>query len=268
MIDRELVSAVFDSYVSHYDIKDEKIRLKVEHTYRVADISDEIARGLGLAKDDVDLAWFIGMTHDLGRFEQLKRYGTFSDAESIDHAHFAVELLFQHKYIEDYLGKVLEDIDLSHGDLSDVLTGDLYVIYEAVWNHSAFRIREGLDERTELFCKIIRDADKIDIFRVINETPMTQVYDFKKSEILTSPVTEEVMQAFRERHAVLRSLKQYPADYWIGHISLAFELEFPISLEIMKDQGYFHKLLDFETENPETEKCFAEIRECMEAFLA
>ena len=94
-IDRKKVKNVFKKYTDNYDTSDEKIKLKVDHTYRVAALSERIARSLGLGDDDTNLAWLIGMLHDIGRFEQLKNYGTFSDAESIDHAHYGVELLFE-----------------------------------------------------------------------------------------------------------------------------------------------------------------------------
>ena len=89
-ISREHVKRVFQEYTDLYDSTDEKIRLKIYHTYRVAEICERIAQSLSLSKEDVDLAWLLGMLHDVGRFEQLKRYGTFSDAQSIDHAHFGV----------------------------------------------------------------------------------------------------------------------------------------------------------------------------------
>ncbi len=54
-----------------------KIRLKVEHTYRVADISEQIAEKLGLSEEDIALAWLIGMLHDIGRFETTSPFSYF-----------------------------------------------------------------------------------------------------------------------------------------------------------------------------------------------
>jgi HD-GYP domain-containing protein (c-di-GMP phosphodiesterase class II) len=56
IIDREKVKSVFADYVADYDITDTKVRLKVEHTYRVADLCDMIAKSLKLSREDVDLA--------------------------------------------------------------------------------------------------------------------------------------------------------------------------------------------------------------------
>ena len=82
-IDRYKIKSAFRAYTERYDIKDEKIRLKVVHTEKVAAISEKIAASLWESQKDIDLAWAAGMLHDIGRFEQLKRYGTFLDAESL-----------------------------------------------------------------------------------------------------------------------------------------------------------------------------------------
>ena len=91
VIDRKKVLNNFAEYTNAYNISDSKIKLKVEHTYRVAGLCDRIARSLKLSAYDTDLAWLIGILHDVGRFEQIRRFGTFSDADSIDHAHYAVK---------------------------------------------------------------------------------------------------------------------------------------------------------------------------------
>lgn len=259
-IDRAQVKQAFAQYVRRYNAEDEKIMLKIKHTYRVAEISEKIAVGLGLSAYDTDLAWLIGMLHDIGRFEQLKQYGTFVDADSIDHAHFGVDLLFRDGLIWDYVGKLAEGVDAEGGDLQ--------VIRVAIWNHSAYRIEEGLDERTLLFCKIIRDADKVDIFKVAYDTPMEVLYRCTREEFQNAPVTPEVIQAYQEGHAVLRSLKETPVDFLVGHIALVFELEFPVSRKITQEQGYLQKLLSFQSDLPETRAVFEDMRKQMEEFLA
>ena len=103
VINRKKVLNSFAEYTSNYNISDSKIKLKAEHTYRVAGLCDRIARSLELSACDTDLAWLIGILHDVGRFEQIKRFCTFSDADSIDHAHYAVNILFDNGKLADYL---------------------------------------------------------------------------------------------------------------------------------------------------------------------
>ena len=49
------------------------------------------------------------MLHDVGRFEQLRRFGTFDDSKSIDHARAGVQVLFEQGHIRDYLDDDSED---------------------------------------------------------------------------------------------------------------------------------------------------------------
>lgn len=282
-INREHIKKTFQEYTDRYDSANPKIKLKIDHTYRVADLCEQIAQSLELSAAEVDLAWLSGMLHDVGRFEQLRRYNTFSDAQSIDHARFAVELLYDEGLIADYvpeistaelvadartwrsMGGVNESPTAQSEDmpLSDILQ----TLRIAIGEHSAYRIQKGLDERTRMFCQILRDADKVDIFRVICDTPMEEVYGFQTKDILRSAITPEVMQAFYEHHAVLRKLKKCPADYIVAHGSLTFELVYPESLRIAKEQGYLKQMMSFQSENPDTAEIFEDLRKDLNGYL-
>lgn len=282
-INREHIKKTFQEYTDRYDSTNPKIKLKIDHTYRVANLCEQIAQSLELSAAEVDLAWLSGMLHDVGRFEQLRRYNTFSDAQSIDHARFAVELLYDEGLIVDYvpeisttelvadartwrsMGGANESPTAQSEDmpLSDILQ----TLRIAIGEHSAYRIQKGLDERTRMFCQILRDADKVDIFRVICDTPMEEVYGFQTKDILRSAITPEVMQAFYEHHAVLRKLKKCPADYIVAHGSLTFELVYPESLRIAKEQGYLKQMMSFQSENPDTAEIFEDLRKDLNGYL-
>ena len=102
-IERNRVKEIFAEYVSHYDAQDEKVKLKIDHTYRVAELCDAIARSVNLTTEEIDLAWLCGMLHDIGRFEQIKNYGTFIDADSVDHALYGAKILFDEEKIYAFL---------------------------------------------------------------------------------------------------------------------------------------------------------------------
>ena len=59
------------------------------------------------------------------------------------------------------------------------------------------------DERTERFCHILRDADKIDILKVNVDFPPEEIYNVSSQELRNCPVSEAVMEAFYEEHAIL-----------------------------------------------------------------
>ena len=250
-IDRARAQKAFADYAAHYNAADPKVKLKIDHTYRVAALCARIAGSLGLPPADVDLAWLTGLLHDVGRFEQLRRFNTFIDSQSISHAALSVSVLFDEGRIRDYVDDNTEDA----------------LLRTAVEWHSAFRLPEGLDDRTRMFSQILRDADKIDILRVNVETPMEEIYNVSTEALRQSPVTPAVLDAFYEHHCVLHSLKKWPADNAVGHASLVFELCYPESLRIVDEQGWIWRLLAFKTDNPDTAKAFTAITAEMKRWL-
>ncbi len=250
-VDRQAAQATFDTYVNQFDITDEKILLKIKHTARVTSLCERIAKSLKLSKEEIDLAWLMGLLHDVGRFEQLKDFGTFNDAKSIDHAKYGVKLLFEEGHIRDYLADDSWD----------------HLIRTAIWNHNVFRMPQDLTDRELLFCQILRDADKIDILRVNIETPIEAIYNCTTEELKQAQVAEAVCRSFYEEHAVEHCLKKTPVDNIVGHASLVYELVYPVSIAIVEEQGYLEQILNFASDNPKTREQFAGMREHMHLFI-
>lgn len=305
-IDRQHVQDVFGKYTDAYDSKDPKIALKIEHTYHVAEVADQVAHSLGLSQEDCDLAWILGMLHDVGRFEQVRRYGTFVDSQSIAHALMSCQVLFPEDYgVEESVFRAMPNGHF--GSLSDYLiagdgTGDdetevgmegcaddnkvdtaldekldgkhkaesdewRHIIKLAISVHSALRIPDDISEREAMFCNILRDADKVDIFRVNVETPLTDIINTTEEEIRTSCVTADVMPAILEHHVVPRDRKFTAADHIVSHCCLAFELVYKKSREIAVEQGYLKTLTEYVSENPETNQVMDKLREQLSLVL-
>lgn len=294
VINRKNVINAFAEYVRNYDPSDEKIKLKIDHTYRVAGLCQSIAKSLNLSEADVDIAWLLGMLHDIGRFEQIRRFGTFSDADSVDHAEFGADLLFKEglirKFAEGYyekcelVGAGNEEIgqaysrqkdcqkDCDEGKLNSEQVkcneGKLAGLLElAIRQHNKYRVKEGLTERQLMFCNILRDADKVDIFKVNAEVPMEIIYDVTTEELKNGIITKEVLESFYRKETVLKSLRKSAVDHIVGHISLLFELVYPESYRQAKEQGYVYKLLDFKSDVPEVDVEFGRMREYLDEFL-
>lgn len=250
-IDREKAKKNFAEYTAAYDSSDEKVRLKIEHTYRVCGLCEEIAESLALSKEDTDIAWLLGLLHDVGRFEQLRRYGTFQDGVSVDHAAFGTELLFRQGLIRHYLEDPKEDA----------------LLEKAIRLHNVYRLPEDLTEREKCFANILRDADKIDILRANVEFPLEKIYNVSTKELKWAEVSEDVLENFRAGKTSLRNGKRTVADSIVNQIAFAYELAYPISLKIMVEQGYLQQFLSFASENPVTQEQFRIVRECMEDYL-
>lgn len=298
VINRKNVINAFAEYVRNYDPSDEKIKLKIDHTYRVAGLCQRIAESLGLSEPDVDIAWLLGMLHDIGRFEQIRRFGTFNDVQSVDHAEFGADLLFKEGLIRKFAEGYYEECELAssgneeagqtysrqkdcqkdckedcdEGKLNSEQVkcneGKLAGLLElAIRQHNKYRVKEGLTDKELMFCNILRDADKVDIFKVNADIPMEIIYDVTTEELKNGVITKEVLESFYKKETVLKSVRRSAVDHIVGHISLLFELVYKESYRQAKEQGYVYKLLDFKSDVPEVNAEFDGMRKYVDEFL-
>lgn len=275
-INRKNVINAFAEYVRNYDPSDEKIKLKIDHTYRVAGLCQRIAESLGLSEPDVDIAWLLGMLHDIGRFEQIRRFGTFNDAQSVDHAEFGADLLFKEGLIRKFAEGYYEECELARSgneEAEQIIKNnehhnkDTGLLEMAIRQHNKYRVKEDLTERQRMFCDILRDADKVDIFKVNADIPMEIIYDVTTEELKNGVITKEVLESFYKKETVLKSVRRSAVDHIVGHISLLFELVYKESYRQAKEQGYVYKLLDFKSDVPEVNAEFYNMRKYVDEFL-
>lgn len=275
-INRKNVINAFAEYVRNYDPSDEKIKLKIDHTYRVAGLCQRIAESLGLSEPDVDIAWLLGMLHDIGRFEQIRRFGTFNDAQSVDHAEFGADLLFKEGLIRKFAEGYYEECELARSgneEAEQIIKNnehhnkDTGLLEMAIRQHNKYRVKEDLTERQRMFCDILRDADKVDIFKVNADIPMEIIYDVTTEELKNGVITKEVLESFYKKETVLKSVRRSAVDHIVGHISLLFELVYKESYRQAKEQGYVYKLLDFKSDVPEVNAEFGDMRKYVDEFL-
>ena len=138
----------FNKYVDNFDRTSEKINLKYQHSLAVMGLMKELAFRLELSKEDIELSGLIGLLHDIGRFVQLRETNSFKDS-ILDHAIIGADYLFKEGHIRDYIEDTKYDS----------------IIEKAIRNHNKLKIDDGLNERELLFSKMIRDMDKVDIYK-------------------------------------------------------------------------------------------------------
>lgn len=239
MINLNKAKEEFEKYVKPYGIENVKICRKIEHSYRVIEVAEEIAKSLNLEKEDLELAKLIGLLHDIGRFEQIRIYDTFSDKDSIDHANLGVEILFK----DGLIRKFIED------DKYDEL------IYKAIKNHNKYSIEDGLDKREKLHAKIIRDADKTDIYEVyIRDIESNENAIFNYDNISKEKISDKVLEVVKEHKLVDRYYTVNEADRYVAALAFIFDFNFKKGLELVKERQYITKLINrVRTENNEEE---------------
>ena len=250
MIDLEKAKNEFINYTNNYDSTNVHIARKIGHTFRVMEWSKKIAESLNLSKEDIDLATLIGLLHDLARFEQRRLYDTFSDSKSVDHGDLAVTILEENEYIRKYIE------DNQYDD----------IIKTAVKNHNKFKIEDGLDERTLLHSRIVRDADKLDI--MYEGVHMFYKEPDEIEQIENLPIAEEYYNQFINRKQIFRKKEPTVLDGMICLFSFIFDLNFEFSKKSIVEGNYINDILNrFNFKNEQTKMQIEEIKKISYEFL-
>lgn len=210
----------FEKYTAQFDLVDDRNRLKIVHTLKVAELMKRIAQSLKLVDRDQEIAQLIGLYHDIGRFEQLKRYGTFVDYRSVDHADLGVDILKEEKLL-NYLSFDEQEL-----------------VFKAIQYHNKYALPK-MPERELLFSKMIRDADKCDILRVFAQESLASTTNTSFDSIQDDIVSKEIDQMIMNHQCIVKEKRKTGLDIWITFLGFFFDVNFPISLKIMIDQGYY-----------------------------
>jgi len=230
MLNIEIVRNEFNKYVKNYEGDaniTRNVELKREHSLRVPYLAKRIAQEKNLPDEDVQLAELIGVLHDIGRFEQLRRYQTFNDSKSVDHAALGVE--------------VLKENDLIKRFCDDEKLYDLILV--AVYNHNKFKIEENIsDDRTLTHCKIIRDADKIDILNLMRTKKFEDFFYAEGFE--KQPISQDLYEGMLNEKQIKRSNKRNNIDDFLNALSFVFDINYVESLKILRFEQYVDHLAD------------------------
>ncbi len=224
----------FNNYVQQFKSGDPSwlpnVILKEEHTKRVCREILDIGREIGLDDQDLCLAKVIALFHDVGRFEQYARYQTFVDRKSTNHAALSVKVVKENG--------VLDSLDKSTRDL----------ILRAILYHNRLALPERETERCLFFAKLLRDADKLDIWRVV--TDYYRRKDKKRNTAIeldlpdTPGISDDVYRDLMEGKIVhvlhLRNLN----DFKVLQCSWVYDINFEQTFRRIQERGYLEMIRD------------------------
>lgn len=226
----------FKSYVSGFlaenpDVND-AVRLKEAHTYRVCGNITLLSRKLGLSPEESLLAKTMALFHDLGRFEQYRRYGTFNDRISQNHAELGVAELSR------------------HGVLSACRRSEIDLITCAIAQHNAATLPQGEEDRMLFFMRLLRDADKLDIWNIVCDyyrrrrlQPEEAINKTIELDLPDRPACSPAVVAalYEGRYARMEDLRTLN-DFKLLQISWAYDLNFQPSFRMLRKRGYIKQI--------------------------
>lgn len=244
----------FENYVSRFSSDDPAVKenfdLKAEHTRRVCEATVDIGGSVGLSTEALCIAEACGLLHDIGRFEQYSRYRTFSDNRSEDHAALGVEIIQS--------SRIMDGIDPAVADL----------VVWVVKYHNAAGLPVEAEESRLFFLKLLRDADKLDIWRVVtgyyqhagNNRNRAIELDLPDTELISSSVYDSLMEGKVVQMIDLKTL----TDFKLLQIGWIYDINFRRTFQIVRETGYLEIIRDA---LPGKSPCGEEIYERARAYL-
>ena len=252
MIDLEKCKKEFLKYTEKFNFEKEGIKRKQLHSLRVMEESKKVAKALKLNKEEIELAELIGLLHDIGRFEQYNRENEQCNEMLLDHANLGVEILVKDDYIKKYID-------------------DKYyipIILKAIKNHNKLKIEDDLNEEELLYAKIIRDADKLDIFY-----EGVEIYWNTKKEkenIENSKISSKIEEQLKNEKQVkkLGNERNDTVDSLLMLLSYIYDINFRETLEIIDKENYVNKILNrFDFKDEKTKEQIEELKEILLKFI-
>lgn len=232
----EKVINKFNEYTEKYDKSIMQINLKYHHSFAVMDLMGELAFRLDLDKEKIELAKVIGLLHDIGRFEQFTKYKTFDDSIS-NHSTESVNYLFKEHHIRDFIDDDKYDS----------------IIEKAILYHNDYKIPSNLTDDELLFTKMIRDMDKVDIYK---QAAVHYNKTFKADE-----VTEEVLKEFKEEKTINYKIVKTESDSIIKTLAYIYDINYDESFDILVSTDNFDLYLSMIEVLPDSEKLWKKLRE-------
>ncbi len=221
-------AAYCDAFSTPVPEDQRNISVKQDHTREVCLNAVRIGRGLHMSSEDLLLAETIALFHDVGRFPQFERYKTFDDSISVNHAALGAQVLREQN--------VLERLPKQDRDL----------IIHAVTLHNVFSLPNRLDENTLLFARLVRDADKLDIWRVFAEY-YNQSEDGRASAVAlglpdTPAYSRGILDCLNRGKMAVKSDLRTLNDFKLLQLSWLYDLNFSGSLQMVLERGYIETI--------------------------
>ncbi len=222
----------FDSYYQKHKSEDaiiqKNIDLKKNHTMRVVENTGKLAGVLLLNDEQKEIAEVIALFHDAGRFPQLAKYGTFNDDESEDHAALSLAALAEAPFF----------VEMDETSQK--------IIKTAIHNHSKIQLPLFEDEQMQLFCQLIRDADKLDVWAMVTNQFRDRSNDDMKIIMYNLPnqnlVSDKVIKTIQMGKLVRKEDMKTMNDFRLMQMSWVFDLNFKASFNILNQNRYLEKI--------------------------
>ncbi|MFW6004997.1 MAG: HD domain-containing protein [Desulfonatronovibrionaceae bacterium] len=236
----------FEEYFEAYyrsltlnDADDPNLLLKRDHSRNVSRLACRLALEEKFPKETVFLAGLSGLFHDVGRFEQYRRFKTFKDSESVDHARLGALIIRKMQIF------------------SSLSRSDFLCLKTAVLLHNKMKLPQGLPEQISRVTRAVRDADKLDIFPIMiqhfsakQENSAVVTLGLDPAEACSPAMVESLKAGELGQYAAMR----YVNDFKLLLCSWVYDLNYDFSRQRVLGKRYIQTLFELLPQEPEMDR--------------
>ncbi len=247
----------FDAYVLEFSSEDSEIQLNIDlikdHASRVYENVQELGASIDLDESNLLLLKVSALLHDIGRLEQLVKYGTYADNDEFNHIQIGL------KVIEDHV--VLDVLD----------ERDKQLIIDCIRLHDISVLPKIEDEQLLSLTQLLRDADRIDVLRIVSE-----YYTHKKvypnrhldMELKDIPgISKKISKAIMADKIANRENVENVNDLKLSQMSWVFDINNKKGFKMISEKGYVKAIFETLPKNDDVIDMYRNIKIFMENQL-
>lgn len=248
------IKGSFREYAGSFRLSDDAgynkhMELKQFHTEKVVEEIRELGKSIQMNQKQLAFVEVIAWLHDIGRFEQYDKYRTFSDAESENHAEMAL--------------RIIEELSL----LKDFKNEQVDIICKSILNHNIPKVEQGETAEIDFYSRVLRDADKLDIWRVVIE--MNIFHKIKNEKMPESySVPDNLMSYFEDSKTIpLTKVNSY-YDSILFRLSWVYDLNFEYTLIEFSKREMARKFLSKLPDSSKLDKILNQVNSYASKFVS
>ncbi len=224
----------YDAYVLEFSSEDSEIMINIdllkEHASRVLENVRELALSVNLDESNLFLIQTAAILHDIGRFEQLVKHGTYADTEDSNHIQIGLNVIEEHM----------------------VLTGleedERQLVIDCVSLHDLSELPKISNEHSLALIHLLRDADRIDVLRIVSD-----YYTHKKvhpnryldMELKDMPsIAKKIDKAIMAEKVARREDVETVNDLKLYQMSWVFDLNHKRSFKMISEKSYIKAIFE------------------------
>ncbi|VVS90893.1 HDIG domain-containing metalloprotein [Desulfoluna spongiiphila] len=239
----------FDDYTATFltgvEKNDRNITLKRDHTQRVRTESRFLADELGLDSRLARLADIAALFHDIGRFEQYRRFHTFADDHSTDHARLGHDILNEQECLQN------------------LPPDDAALIKRVVLYHNRAFLPDNESGECLFLTRLLRDADKLDIWFVVTSYYAEMKHKRNTTIELGLPdtpgISDKIHESLMNRTVVLKEHMQNLNDFKLLQVGWVFDLNFAPAIQRLDAKGYLQMIKGALPDDPRIDEIYDNI---------